>query len=231
MFPRSRAVFESSLIYGRAQEIQNLVQASSSPAQPVFEVDLTQQSATESPSPSLKVHEILPEGQMGSSSIPDQCLPPTLETRKKKKKKTDSVSPDKGGSTLQEPNVPDVNGRLVKSGSKRKFSPDEDGALSDGDGVQECDEFQFSRPTQSPPRPTDLLQSMHQDTSPIKTPVSLKRGSATGTMKRKVLEPSKEPTPNLADYTCAFVLTPSTRECKFQLRLPQESSGIFASGQ
>ncbi|KAJ5667542.1 hypothetical protein N7507_003406 [Penicillium longicatenatum] len=171
-----------------AQEIQNLVQADSSPAQPVFEVDLTQQSATESPSPSLKVHEILPEGQMGSSSIPDQCLPPTLETRKKKKK-TDSVSPEKGDSTLQEPHVPGVNDRRVKSGSKRKFSPDEDGALSDGDGVQECDEFHFSRPSQSPPRHTDLLQWMHQDTSPIKTPVSIKRGSATGTMKRKVLEP------------------------------------------
>ncbi|KAJ6088280.1 hypothetical protein N7486_009541 [Penicillium sp. IBT 16267x] len=162
----------------KAQEIQNLVQADSSPAQPVFEVDLTQQSVmVESPSPSLNVHEILPEGQLGHPPIPDQCLPPTLETRKKKK--TDSEQKAPGANT----------NRLVKSGSKRKFSPDEDGALSDGDGLPECDEFQFSRPSPSPKRHTDILQLMHQETSPIKTPVSIKRGSATGTMKRKVLEP------------------------------------------
>ncbi|KAJ5533653.1 hypothetical protein N7494_010205 [Penicillium frequentans] len=173
-----------------AQEIQNLVQADSSPAQPVLEVDLTEQSVTvESPSPSIPLHRTLPEGQLGHPPMPDQCLPPTLETRKKKKK-TESPTSEKRDFTPQEQNAPGTNTiRPTKSGSKRKFSPDEDGALSDGEGLPDCDEFQFSRPSQSPQRHTDFLQLMHQGTSPIKTPVSIKRGSATGTMKRKVLEP------------------------------------------
>lgn len=181
------------------------MQADLSPAQPVLEVDLTQQSVTvESPSPSLTRHKTLPEGQLGHPPMPDQCLPPTLETRKKKKK-AESPTPEKENITPQEQNAPGINTtRLTKSGSKRKFSPDEDGALSDGDGLPDCDEFQFSRPSQSPQRHTDFLHLMHQDSSPIKTPVSIKRGSATGTMKRKVLEPSKKPTSNLTDFiTCA----------------------------
>ncbi|KAJ5768814.1 hypothetical protein N7520_003373 [Penicillium odoratum] len=170
-------------------EIQNVVQMDSSPAPPVFEVDLTQHPVTESPSPSPAIHEVLPESQLGNPPISDHFLPPTLETRKKKKR-TDSVTPAKKDFTAEEqkPPVGDII-RPVKSGSKRKFSPDKDGALSDEDGLSESDEFQFSRPSQSPQRHVDLLQLMHQDPSPTKTPVSIKRGPATGTMKRKVLEP------------------------------------------
>ncbi|KAJ5936984.1 hypothetical protein N7466_003434 [Penicillium verhagenii] len=172
------------------QEIQNLVQADSSPAQPISDFDLTQQpTMVDSPSPSPpEVHEIPPETQLNDVSIPDQFLPSTLETRKKKKK-VDLVTPMKEDSVPREQKAPGVSIiRPAKSGSKRKFSPDEDGALLSGDGLPECDEFQFSRPSQSPRRSTDFLQVI-RETSPTKTPVSIKRGSATGTMKRKVLEP------------------------------------------
>ena len=124
-------------------------------------------------------------------------LPPTLETRKKKKKIETTSHADELPSS-RSPKIPDGGERPAKSGSKRKFSPDEDGALSDG--VPEGDEFQFSRPIQSPKKSVEAMDLGNQGRSPTKTPVSIKRGTGTGNTKRKVLEPSKaipSPLPSL----------------------------------
>jgi hypothetical protein len=174
----------------RQQEIQNLVHTD-----PSFEslqhnhsmreeYDLTMESLKP------EVNDIPSESRIDSDSACDEAaLPPTLETRKKKKK-TDTAAPvykefqqNEKPITTNQPREP------TKSGSKRKFSPDEDGFLSDP--VREDDEFQFSRPGGSPPKKTDPFDFMRRDCSPSKTPVSAKRGSAhSENTKRKVLEPS-----------------------------------------
>lgn len=76
-----------------------------------------------------------------------------------------------------------------KSGSKRKFSPDDDGFLSDT--AAEDDEFQFRRPSHSSSKQIDTFDFIRADFSPSKTPVNMKRGSSSAVAsKRKVLEPS-----------------------------------------
>ncbi|KAF7714720.1 Uncharacterized protein PECH_007049 [Penicillium ucsense] len=119
-------------------------------------------------------------------------LPPTLETRKKKKKKNDSVNSlftplqdarSEASITLPQP---------AKSGSKRKFSPDEDGFLSEvtsGD-----DEFQFSRPNKSPSKKGDVFGLTNSMLSPVKVAKSTESEAAPAPAlplisSRKVLEP------------------------------------------
>ncbi|KAJ5691472.1 hypothetical protein N7488_012207 [Penicillium malachiteum] len=166
-----------------AQEIQNLVQSDSTPEQPVLHLELSEKSpGVDSPTPSPKKHEPLSNIALEEPASPDPFLPPTLETRKKKKKVIPTI-PTNGVNTL----LSGETKRPTKSGSKRKFSPDEDGALSDG--VSESDEFQFSRHIQSPQKFTLDLGSEDRGLSPMKAPVSIRRGSAAGTTKRKVLEP------------------------------------------
>lgn len=143
----------------------------------------------ESPSPEL--NDMPSESRIDNSPSHDEAaLPPTLETRKKKKK-TESATPaykpssqNDQSSTTNQPREP------TKSGSKRKFSPDEDGFLSDP--VPDEDEFQFSRPGGSPQKKTDPFDFMRQDFSPSKTPVGVKRAAQSGITKRKVLEPSMQ---------------------------------------
>ncbi|KAJ5112969.1 hypothetical protein N7456_001503 [Penicillium angulare] len=177
-----------------AQEIQDIAQMSSSPFQPVVEEDLLQPPSGDigSPSPSPKVHEIseIPLEDPGS---PDPFLPPTLETRKKKKKAEPVIADNAGASPQVEQTSNNKTTQPRKSGSKRKFSPDEDGTLSDG--MPESDEFQFSRPFQSPKKRTEPLDMGKQDATPTKTPVVARRGRPpTGTAKRKVLEPKNSNT-------------------------------------
>lgn len=143
---------------------------------------------TESPRPEL--NDALSESRIDNSPLHDEtALPPTLETRKKKKK-IDSATPAYEPSPQNERPLTTTQPREpTKSGSKRKFSPDEDGPLADP--APEDDDFQFSRPGGSPQKKADLFDFMRQDLSPSKTPAGVKRGSAqSGITKRKVLEPS-----------------------------------------
>lgn len=117
---------------------------------------------------------------------PTQPLPPTLETRKKKKR-TDTTTALEKSVPQDEPVPSDKPTQPTKSGSKRKFSPDEDGFFSD---TPDDDEFQFSRPSQSPRRRSGLLDMGRPDLSPSKTPRTMKRVPPGGITKRKVLEPS-----------------------------------------
>jgi hypothetical protein len=138
------------------------------------------------------MEEMPSESRIDSDPSHDEsALPPTLETRKKKKK-TDSVTPAYKASSQDDLSTTANQSREpTKLGSKRKFSPDEDGFLSDL--AQDDDEFQFTRPSGSPRTKADPFDFMRQDFSPSKTPTSVKRGTAqAGLTKRKVLEPSMQ---------------------------------------
>lgn len=119
---------------------------------------------------------------------PDPFLPPTLETRKKKKKAEPAVLDNEDATSQVHEMSINKTQQSANSGSKRKFSPDEDGTLPDGN--PEYDDFHFSRPVQISQKPTESLNVEKQDSTPTKSPVSIRRGSATVTAKRKVLEPS-----------------------------------------
>jgi hypothetical protein len=141
------------------------------------------------------------ENKFNLSPSPEAYLPPTLETRKKKRRpEVAPVSSDndvESGHTATAPATATSNseantGTSLKFGSKRKFSLDDD-ALFD---LAPEDDFQFSRLSRSPQKQKDTFQFLSQETSisPSKTPVNMKRGSANNsTTKRKVLEPSKIP--------------------------------------
>jgi hypothetical protein len=139
-----------------------------------------------------ELNDMPSESRIDSDPARDEAaLPPTLETRKKKKKTESSTPAYKTLSQDEQTITANQSREPTKSGSKRKFSPDEDGVLSDP--VQEDDEFQFRRPGGSPQKKTDPFDFMSQDFSPSKTPVSVKRGSVnSGITKRKVLEPSMQ---------------------------------------
>ncbi|KAJ5995843.1 hypothetical protein N7481_002820 [Penicillium waksmanii] len=120
-------------------------------------------------------------------------LPPTLETRKKKRRpEVAAASSDndvESGHTVTATSISEASaGTSSKFGSKRKFSLDDD-ALFD---LAPEDDFQFSRLNRSPQKQKDTFQFLARETSisPSKTPVSMKQGSANNsTTKRKVLEP------------------------------------------
>ncbi|KAJ5489578.1 hypothetical protein N7539_004468 [Penicillium diatomitis] len=138
-------------------------------------------------------------------------LPPTLETRKKKKKKNDSVNSlfkplqdarSEASITLPQP---------AKSGSKRKFSPDEDGFLSEvtsGD-----DEFQFSRPNKSPSKKGDVFGLTNSRLSPVKVANSVEPEAAPA--------PAPAPAPALPVISSRKVLEPKCANAN--LKSPQKA--------
>jgi len=180
----------------RPQEIHNLVQADHSPPGSPHEIHLDHDQSDitaddSNPASSIPLSERQVEIET-ETDIPgsEPSLPPTLETRKKKKKTSSSglIAESRVQSEIPSPKFGAAQPR--KFGSKRKFSPDDDELLSDI--APEDDEFQFSRPNHSPSKQTNPVDFMHQGLSPSKTPVNLKRGSSnSGANKRKVLEPSK----------------------------------------
>lgn len=177
----------------RPQEIHNLIQADRSLPGLPHEIHLDHdQSDIAAGSSSPVVRKPLSERQTEPETLatgPEPLLPPTLETRKKKKK-TDLSGPITESAAQSDIPSPKIEtAQPMKSGSKRKFSPDNDGFLSDT--APEDDEFQFSRPSHSTSKQSDTFDFMRQDFSPSKTPVNMNRGSSTsGASKRKVLEPS-----------------------------------------
>ena len=118
----------------------------------------------------------------------DNLLPPTLETRKKRKPSTIAI-----GRTEFDLDPGSANTNLnmkfsLKSGAKRKFIP-EDEMLAPA-APEDDDDFQYTRPSH-PQNPVDQSAIMHGLSSPIKKEVGKKRGSREhDSSKRKVLEPS-----------------------------------------
>lgn len=118
----------------------------------------------------------------------DNVLPPTLEVRRKKRLSPASIdesSPRSRSSTTNSnaENVP-------KSGSKRKFDPDEDDKYGATSTVSD-DGFEFSRSIQAPHESTENLMAEDMMRSPNKRQINEKRKSRNRDQsKRKVLAPS-----------------------------------------
>ncbi|KAE8321026.1 hypothetical protein BDV39DRAFT_25038 [Aspergillus sergii] len=123
----------------------------------------------------------------GSPGPNEALLPPTLETRKKRKagsgKVREEISDMNSGGfpTRRESNF------LPNPGSKRKFSGSDD---SDFASVPpDEDDFQFTRPIQMPQLTHDQLLLTRSDQSPTKRQISQRGGSKGDSRpKRKALE-------------------------------------------
>ncbi|CAI7592734.1 unnamed protein product [Penicillium pancosmium] len=178
------------------QEVHDLVEGDSCmPQSP--QVDYLDPATATEDTPS-RPNETPLENKFNLSPSPEAYLPPTLETRKKKRRP--EVAPASSDNDVESgptatalataTSTSEANtGTSLKFGSKRKFSLDDDVLF---DLAPEEDDFQFSRLSRSPQMQKDTFQFLTQETSisPSKTPVNMKRGSANNsTTKRKVLEP------------------------------------------
>ncbi|CAG7919974.1 unnamed protein product [Penicillium olsonii] len=120
----------------------------------------------------------------------EAILPPTLETRKKKKRSTSVLAPEIGPAPNErQPSPPIATANIAPPAStKRKFIPEDEDQFAP-DVEEDEDEFQFSRPSHSPKKQTNFFEVTRKDPSPIKN-VEVTRGSKTPILaKRKVLEP------------------------------------------
>ncbi|KAI9928497.1 hypothetical protein MW887_001710 [Aspergillus wentii] len=114
-------------------------------------------------------------------------LPPTLETRKKKKSSLSARAEGIPDMNAEYPIAHNDSKRPLKSGSKRKFISEDDQLASIATGD---DDFQFSRPSIVSPNPDEKFVSMREDISPVKRQVEVKRGPRNRlSSKRKVFEP------------------------------------------
>ncbi|KAE8379476.1 hypothetical protein BDV26DRAFT_280331 [Aspergillus bertholletiae] len=137
----------------------------------------------------LGLPEVADTQECGGSLGPNEApLPPTLETRKKRKAK-----PGKLHENIYDMNLPDFPARresssLLNTASKRKFSGSDD----DGFSLTPLDEddFQFTRPAQLSQLTSDQLLPARCDQPPGKRQISQRRSSKSdGRPKRKALEP------------------------------------------
>lgn len=118
----------------------------------------------------------------------DTLLPPTLETRRKRK--PSPIATSKTEHALDpEPTITHRDLKLsTKPGAKRKFVS-EDEEIFESTSVDE-DDFQYTRPSHLQHQ-EDQPTPAHIENSPSKKQVDKKRGSReNGPSKRKVLEPS-----------------------------------------
>lgn len=151
-----------------------------------------------SPSPGETIYKSLFENDSPEKPESEPVLPPTLETRKKKNKSAPIVPLEAVTADREQPTRPCNDQETRKSGSKRKFCPEDDEQLSSTLNVEE-DEFQFSRPTHSPKKQMKPFELTRREQSPLErhfeSPVKAKiettRGAnILGPPKRRVLETS-----------------------------------------
>lgn len=129
----------------------------------------------------------------------DALLPPTLETRKKRK--PSPIAASKTEHTLDPgPAVTHRDSKLTtKSGSKRKFVSEDD-ELFESTPVDEEDDFKYNRPSHLQHQDSQTMPP-HFENSPSRKQVDRKRGSReNGPSKRKVLEPSMIITASLSSF-------------------------------
>jgi hypothetical protein len=162
---------------------------------------------------------------------PEPLLPPTLETRKKKKKSGSIVAPEiSPAQTDRQPCPPVDTTQHAKSVStKRKYIPEDDDKFA-SNLIADDDEFQFTRPSHSPKKRTIPFEDTQRDQSPTESHVEVTRGSKTPVLSmRKVLEPSMFC--RLLVQSCTTsVANNRNRECKFQSRLSQEGPHVLVPG-
>ncbi|XHF96955.1 hypothetical protein AWENTII_000564 [Aspergillus wentii] len=153
-------------------------------------------------------------------------LPPTLETRKKKKSSLSARAEGIPDMNAEYPIAHNDSKRPLKSGSKRKFISEDDQLASIATGD---DDFQFSRPSIVSPNPDEKFVSMREDISPVKRQVEVKRGPRNRlSSKRKVFEPSMEscytPKPGLAR------LTAETESTNINMSSPKKFRALMSQG-
>ncbi|KAJ6190107.1 hypothetical protein N7519_000128 [Penicillium mononematosum] len=122
---------------------------------------------------------------------PEPLLPPTLETRKKKKNPGSIVAPEiSPAQTDRQPSPPINTTQHAKSVStKRKYTPEDDDRFAPN-LIADDDEFQFTRPSHSPKKRTTPFEDTQRDQSLTESQVEVTRGSKTPVLSmRKVLEP------------------------------------------
>ncbi|KAJ5420053.1 hypothetical protein N7465_002572 [Penicillium sp. CMV-2018d] len=122
---------------------------------------------------------------------PEPFLPPTLETRKKKKKSSSIMAPEiSPAPTDRQPSPPiDPTQHTTSVSTKRKYIPEDDDRFTSNLDVDD-DEFQFTRPSHSPKKKTNPFEDTQRDHPPNKNHVEVTRGSKTPVLStRKVLEP------------------------------------------
>lgn len=201
----------------RSRDIQNLAEIDSSvlesPAGMQQSIDNRSDIGLGSPTP--KGSEDRPESRVDGATSPDPFFPPSLETRKRRKKPVESTYPIPEDVPRGEPSPKKEISKPRNSGSKRKFSPDDDGFMSDL--LPEDDEFQFSRPSHTPRKQTEPIETVRQGPLPSKTPVSSETGPLKpASMKRKVLEPSKNANLRLSGLFRVTLANRINRECECQ---------------
>ena len=128
--------------------------------------------------------------EFDSSLGPSEAiLPPTLETRKKRKAGSGKIREDILDMNPGEFPARRESSFVLNPGSKRKFSGSDDGDFAFA--ASDDDDFQFTRPTQLPQLMRDQLLPKCNDQSPVERQSSQRVGSKGDSRpKRKVLEPS-----------------------------------------
>ncbi|KAB8259557.1 hypothetical protein BDV32DRAFT_56778 [Aspergillus pseudonomiae] len=127
--------------------------------------------------------------EFDSSLGPSEAiLPPTLETRKKRKAGSGKIREDILDMNPGEFPARRESSFVLNPGSKRKFSGSDDGDFAFA--ASDDDDFQFTRPTQLPQLMRDQLLPKCNDQSPVERQSSQRVGSKGDSRpKRKVLEP------------------------------------------
>lgn len=122
-------------------------------------------------------------------------LPPTLETRKKRKPSPVAVNKTERAINPDAISMHHDMNLSLKSGAKRKFMSDETELFSSATTENGDDDFQYSR-ARHLQSPENQHTSIFDEFSPSK-PQEQKKGGLKdrGSSKRKVLEPSMQPLP------------------------------------
>ncbi|KGO74555.1 Shugoshin, N-terminal [Penicillium italicum] len=129
-----------------------------------------------------------------NNGIPEELeplLPPTLETRKKKKKSSSIMAPEISPAPTDRQPSPsiDTTQDSTSVSTKRKYIPEDDDRFTCNLDVDD-DEFQFTRPSHSPKKKTNPFEDTQRDQAPTKSHVEVTRGSKPPALSmRKVLEP------------------------------------------
>lgn len=188
----------------RPHELDNLVNddhsiVNSPPQFSYVPEDASIQHSSEQCSPSPLEPALSGQIEIDSAEEAEPLLPPTLETRKKKKKSSSMITPGNDPAPIdRQPSPPlDLTLQATSVSTKRKYVPEDDDRFVSNLAVDD-DEFQFTRPIPTPTKQTNAFDITQRNQSPIKNHVEMAKGSKPRVLSmRKVLEPSRFPRPSI----------------------------------
>lgn len=177
---------------GRPQELQNLINeeqdaplSADMEEPPISQMDTTHSNIAQEYLERTDEPQAAPTDDSDSDS-----LPPTLEMRRKRRLNPPTPGGKGGSNRSGDSPTHAALSAAPKSGSKRKFDPEEcdqyAAAYTGSDG-----DFEFSRPAQVSQKPSERIVSEHADCTPNpRKIVGRGRPRKREPPKRKVLEPS-----------------------------------------